>query len=468
LIPQWFNAVRSRIEALIPADSLRRRFAQGAFWSIVGACIAHGLNLVSGVVRGRWLGRDLFGQFGMVVNTIGMLGMFAGMGLGLTVTKYVAEYRLKDPARAGRIVSLVLWVTFFTAGLVSILSAVFMPCLADETLKNLLFELRLGCLLLFANTLLGVQNGVLAGLEAFRAVARINCFQAFFTFFCSLGGMFFWGLRGAVGGMAVGSVLTWGVNQRFVRGEMENRGIRTTWTGALGELPHVWRFALSAFFSSMLFGPVVWVHNMMMFTQPDGDAQMGYFTATRQWHSAILLLPGMISQTTLPMLTNLWSQREYEKYRKLFWANTALFAGLALVAAVPIALLSRFLMGLYDSRHPLPGTDFASGWPVLVVTCLYSVLWAMNMSPGQAIWSLGMKRAANCFALLRSAILLGIYYLLIERGAMGLVWAYTIAYVLQTLYMIPFVLLTVRRKMNQAVKEEQGEDVALVDPDGEV
>ncbi len=431
---------------------------------------------------------DLFGSFGFVTSTIATLGIFAGMGLGLTVTKYVAEFRQLDPARAGRIVSLVFWMTFISSALVSILSAIMMPYLPDADLQRYDLELQLGCLLLFANTLLGVQNGVLAGLEAFRTIAWVNCLLAICTFVFSLGGMFllgieskFWGLCGAVGGMGVGSVLTWGVSQYHVREELKKHGIHLAWKGALQELPHVWRFTLSAFVSSVLFGPVVFIHNLMMMKQPGGDIQMGLFTATRQWNNAILLLPSMVSKTTLPMLTNLWAQREYGKYRKLFWANTGLFAALALVAAVPTALLSKFLMQLYDSRHESLGIDFASGWPILVCVCVYSVLWASNMSPGQAVWSLGMKRAANVFALLRSVILLGVYwYLLYDpnglfqrmgikvQGAMGLAWAYLITYILQTLYMIPFILIMVRRKMNRAVPGERGENVGIVEPDGNI
>jgi O-antigen/teichoic acid export membrane protein len=454
---------------------LYRRFAQGVLWSIAGTGFAHGLNLVSGVFRARWLEIKPFGQFGMVISTVGTLGVFAGTGLGVAVTKYVAEYREKDPARAGRIISLVLWVTFVTASLVSVLSVVFMPCLPGRKLVEILFELRLGCLLLFANTLLGVQNGVLAGLEAFPAIARVNCFQAIFTFVLSLGCMYFWGtngrdwgLRGAIWGMGVGSVLTWVVSQRFVRMELGKRGIQPTCKGALGEVPHVWRFALSSFVSSMLFAPVVWIHNSMMFGKSDGETQMGYFTATQQWNSAILLLPGSISQTTLPMLTSLWLQRDYGRYRRLFWTNTVLFAVLALMAAVPIAFMSPFLMGIYGSRHSDLGIDFESGWPILVWVCVYSVLWATNMSPGQAIWSLGMKRAATGFALLRSVILLGIFYLLLDHGAMGLAWAYTITSVLQTLYMIPFVLVMLRRRMNRVALEEGEESGVLMDPNGVV
>jgi tryptophan-rich sensory protein len=54
-------------------------------------------------------------------------------------------------------------------------------------------------------------------------------------------------------------------------------------------------------------------------------------------------------------------------------------------------------------------------------------------------------------------------------GAMGLAWAYLITYVLQTLYMIPFILLMVRRKMNRAGGAvQQGESVVRVASDEEM
>ena len=42
----------------------------------------------------------------MIQSTVGMFGVFAGFGLGLTATKHVAEFRQSDPDRAGRIIGL--------------------------------------------------------------------------------------------------------------------------------------------------------------------------------------------------------------------------------------------------------------------------------------------------------------------------------------------------------------------------
>jgi O-antigen/teichoic acid export membrane protein len=52
------------------------------------------------------LGKTGYGELGMIQTTVGMFGVFAGFGLGVTATKHVAEFRRSDPARAGRIIGL--------------------------------------------------------------------------------------------------------------------------------------------------------------------------------------------------------------------------------------------------------------------------------------------------------------------------------------------------------------------------
>jgi len=60
----------------------------------------------------KWLN----GQLGMVQSTAGMFGIFAGFGMGLTANKHVAELKIKDPARAGRIIGLSSLVSWTTGG----------------------------------------------------------------------------------------------------------------------------------------------------------------------------------------------------------------------------------------------------------------------------------------------------------------------------------------------------------------
>src|SRR5512135_1086120 len=74
----------------IRSSSLGYRLAHGAFWSMTGAGVSQAMMLLSSIVVARILGRQQFGEFGIINNTIGMFGIFAGFGLGMTATKYVA------------------------------------------------------------------------------------------------------------------------------------------------------------------------------------------------------------------------------------------------------------------------------------------------------------------------------------------------------------------------------------------
>ena len=59
-------------------------------------------------------------------------------------------------------------------------------------------ELRISCLLLLVNALIGTQTGALAGLQAFRAVAIINCLQAVLSLPLDIAAAYWFGVKGVV------------------------------------------------------------------------------------------------------------------------------------------------------------------------------------------------------------------------------------------------------------------------------
>src|SRR5262249_51806636 len=101
----WHSAAQA-VSGLWRADSLGGRYARGAVWSLAATVLSEGSNLVSSIIAARLLGRGQFGALGMTQSTAGMLGIFAGLGFGLTATRFVAEFRTLNPARAGRIIAL--------------------------------------------------------------------------------------------------------------------------------------------------------------------------------------------------------------------------------------------------------------------------------------------------------------------------------------------------------------------------
>ena len=123
------TVLRGRL--LVPrADSLRGRLAFGAVWCLIGTALSQGSIILASVISARLLDTVGFGELGIINSTIGMFGVFAGFGLGMTATKYVAELRATDPARAGRIIALSSVVAFATGSAMTLALAIFAPVIA--------------------------------------------------------------------------------------------------------------------------------------------------------------------------------------------------------------------------------------------------------------------------------------------------------------------------------------------------
>ena len=143
------------------------RLAQGVFWSLLGSIISRGLGVVGSILVARVLGMTAFGEFTAVQSTVGLFGTFAGLGLGVTATKYVAELRDSQPARCGRVISLILAIAALGGVMATLALIQFSDGFATHALATpkLGSSLRWGSGLILFSTLQGVYSGALGGVE---------------------------------------------------------------------------------------------------------------------------------------------------------------------------------------------------------------------------------------------------------------------------------------------------------------
>src|SRR5262249_53495765 len=118
-----------------PHGSIHGRLARGTFWTLLGTLVAQGASLVSSIIAARLLGPAGYGELGMVRSTMLLLSIPAGTGLGIVASKYVAQYRDVDPARAGRLIGLLLALATFLSVLVMLLCLATTGPLANAALK---------------------------------------------------------------------------------------------------------------------------------------------------------------------------------------------------------------------------------------------------------------------------------------------------------------------------------------------
>ena len=286
---------------------LTRRLVRGNLWALGGAGSARALGLLASIFVARVLGKVHFGEFGMIQSTVGLLGTVAGVGLGSTATKYVAEHRTTDRALTGRIIALSSLVSWLAGGAMTVLLLLLAPWLAVHSLSapQLAPQLRVGALLLFFGGINGAQTGSLYGFEAFKAVAHINVWVGLLTFPCLVVGVHYGGLIGAVWGLVANLIIGCAANYVCLQGLLRRNNIQIQWRGCLSEIPIVWKFSLPVILQSLTITPLPWLSSTFLAATPGGYAALGSFSVGTQWRNAILFVPWIFGNTALPALSNL-------------------------------------------------------------------------------------------------------------------------------------------------------------------
>ena len=357
----------------------------------------------------------------MIQSTTNMFGTFANVGVGLTATKYVAEFRRKEPERAGRIIAMSSVVAVLSGALVGALMIVGSPwvarLLAAPHLKDIIAISGLALLLIVIND---AQNGALAGFEAFQRQSKIQVAAAVAGFPISLLAVFFFGLRGAVWGLIASVALLVFLNYHAIQSEAAAAGVPILWREIRKEMGVFAGFSVPLLCSGVVYVPAMWLANTVMVNTPGGYAQMGLFSAADRWRTAILFLPAALGAVTLPVLANLRGEAAFHKYSSVLWTNIRLNVFLSFAVAAPVAMLAPWIMASY-------GSGFREGTWVLVVLCATSVASAAYSILGQALVSRGLVWKMFAFNSGWSILLLSAEWCLREHGALGLAQAYFVA-----------------------------------------
>lgn len=434
MLPWW-----DRIEA----SPIGLRLARGAFWSLFGTVIARALGILASVVVARILGKAGYGEFGIVQNTLATFTTFAGLGMGLTAAKYVAEFRGKDPVRAGKIIGLSNGAAWVTGGLMVVLLNLFAPWVAAHFLARpqLTTVVRIGSLIILFSAVTGAQTGALNGFEAFKASSHRNIVCGVISFPMMVCGAYYQGLPGAIVSLLITQILNVWLNHRLLEGEARRFGIKIGLQGALQEMPILWRFSIPALISGVMVVPVQWLCQTILVRYPNGYAEMGVFTAANTWGNVIQFLPAMLVQPLMPVLSERLGLGDV--HRSLKAVKAIMLISLAIV--VPIVLvgsaLSPWIMRLY-------GREFAGSWPVLVVLLCTAGLLAVETPVGQVISASGKMWYAVVMNLGWALVIVTLTSLWASHGALGLALATFVAYVVHGVWTLGYIWIRMKGVRN--------------------
>jgi len=427
VLPSFLRPIVTRVET----SPLGYRLVRGAFWSFVGALISRGLTFLSSVLVARMLGREGFGQLGIIQNTVGMLGVFAGFGLGVTATKFIAELKNKDPEKAGRIMALSGVMAAGSGGCMAVMLYLFSPWLASHTLAapHLSGLLQIGAGILFLSAMNGSQTGALAGFETFKTIAYVNLITGIVTFPLMVGGVYLAGIQGAVWALVLSMAINWLLNHLALRREAAKAGVPFVFKGSAQEWPVIYKFSFPVVLSGTMVGPISWACNAMLVNQPNGYAEMGTFNAAYIVYGVLFFLGTVVGTPLLPMISN-----EFNSYSKqLGRTNVLLSWSLGVIPALPLLSFPELVQMLYGNKFN--DISFLHTLAlILYFTCfvLYKDGLARVLAAKNLMWWGVLSN------LLWGTVMLLSAYFLTPWGASGLAASFAIAYVINTIFFLPF------------------------------
>ncbi|NJO37228.1 MAG: oligosaccharide flippase family protein [Rhizobiales bacterium] len=419
-----------RLTSLLP-----KNLTMGAAWNALAQITYRGAVILGMLIAARLLGLERFGQLSILYSTTMTFNVVASLGLIMTGTKLVAELRGKDQARTGRIIALCQWVALASGGVVGLGMLLCAPWIASEILNDaaLATGVRLTALLLLFQVLADSMLGINLGFLAFRGIFWTNLITGLVAFVLLIAGAFYQGVTGALVGLALAEAVRLVLLLRTGQRAAIGHGITPSWRFPKEELPVLWHVSLPSMATAILWLPVTWIGTLMLVRQPGGFAEMGLFGAANQWFSLLLFVPGVVTQTILPILSRQVGDGGRREARGLALKSSGIMLILVALISAPLMLASPWLVAAY-------GPDFKTGVWVFVAMLAAAVAAAPQGILGNYLAAENRFWLRFHLNLLWAVCYLAAAFHLVVQGAIGLAIALIIAYAARTLATLVYVL----------------------------
>lgn len=279
---------------------LQSKLFKDSFWAVFGNGFGNALMLLAGILIARFLGKDLYGEYGVVKTTMFYIASFATFGLGFTSTKYIASSIKENPACLKSIVRSSMMITLLFSGLIAGLLLIFAPLVAQFLEEDcLVFPLRALAIVIVFKAITTTQIGILSGFKDFQHIAYNSLGSGFVMLALCVPLTYFFGLKGSLLSLLLSQMFNAFINYFSVRnyiGVLSNQ-IRKSYTREM------LKFSFPVALQESSFTICHWVA-IMLLTKLSSMGELGLYTASVQWNSIILMIPTLLTNVVLSYLSS--------------------------------------------------------------------------------------------------------------------------------------------------------------------
>lgn len=403
-------------------------FFKDSFWAVSGNGIGNFLMLLSGILIARFLGKDLYGEYGIVKSTMFLMSLFATFGLGDTSTKYIAEYIQKDASQIRNIIKASLHIVSLFSGGMCFLLILGAEALAEFVkVPHMAVAFRfLGVIIVF-RALNMVGAGILGGFKDYKRLGINNVLAGVTMIGLAVPLTLLLDLKGSLLALLASQVILSVLNLTAVAGKSR----RYLGSGCTSQLEReMISFSFPFAMNEFVYTICSWLGTLLM-TRYSSVGELGVSSAAGQWNSIIMFMPGLLGNVILSYLSTTAGTNDSQHtliIRRMLLVNLVC----TVIPLLIVALFSDLITDFY-------GPTFETMKPVLLVyifgtifTCLTRVFQSNLMSEGKKWRAFTIRSSYNFLQLVVTYMVL--------RLTNGVNAAYNMAWVSSSIALFSLIL----------------------------
>ena len=335
-----------------------------SLWAVVGNIVGKGLSLIAGIGVARLLGKDIYGEYGLLKNTILIIGTVSSFGLAYTATKFISEYKISDPTKVRLIHRIAVGITLFFSSVFGGGCILFSDEIASFLdAPHLAYMISLIGIVNVFNAYNATQIGSLAGLGAYKGLAYNNIITGIVNFVCTIFLTYYYDLLGAVIALLISYVANCLLNSRLLAAKLPPRDVEIS-SYCKDFVRRLLGFSLPIALQESVYSASQWLITLMLVKLSD-FGELGINSAATQWGAVLLFIPSSIRHVALSHLSsscgNIHNNRlVLDRLSKINFIATA-------VPALICVILSGWICSWY-------GATYQGLWPVLIVVIISTLI----------------------------------------------------------------------------------------------
>lgn len=411
-----FNMSRQKMQG-----KTGKRIFMAIFFGVGGTIVSKALLMLFNVIAARLLSETKYGIYSIINNTVQTFTVFAGAGIGVTLTRYVALYRDKNKALAGIIIKTLLLFNIILSLIVAVCMFIFSVPLSHILSENLDISLylKITSLTIFFTSFALILQSILQGFEEFKKIA---CYQVLSNFLMVIFGIvltFFWGITGTVVTLMILQILMSIFFGIIIKKRVKNDEIVLKFELNDKVKEAIKIVAIPAFLASIFVVPILWITNFQ-FTKFNGYEEFAAFSVCLQWFTILNYLPQQLGQVK-PIYTQMYDNGEIEKLKQVVKKMMKFSICFVSIVAICLVVASPILLSAYGSFY----TNYKLPFIIMIIS---SIFFAIQSQYGSIFQAIGKIWMCLCLNVLWSVVFIFCFIFLFRLGAIGYTLSYLISY----------------------------------------